>query len=200
MADFIPAYNIVKKWESGYQAHPDDDGNYNSLGQLVGTNWGISAPVFESWIGYPPSKARMEQMTKDDARKIYKSKFWDDVKGDQINSQPLANILFDGRVNHGRLAVKFLQRLLGVAQDGIFGPITLKATNNANPAKLYNDFKNYREDFYKRLAKRKPSMKIFLNGWLNRIRSFKDFPPQVAAGGAGAIVLAFGLYYLFTNK
>ena len=114
MAVFQIAYNIVAAHEGGFQIHPNDTGNYNSLSQLVGTNWGISAGVYEDWIGYPPTKTDMQQMTKSEAGQIYKVQYWDTIKGDQILNQALANIIFDGRVNHGYTGVKLLQEVLNI--------------------------------------------------------------------------------------
>ena len=42
MANFNKAIDLILKNEGGYQAHPNDKGNYNSKGQLVGTKYGIS--------------------------------------------------------------------------------------------------------------------------------------------------------------
>ena len=48
-ADFNTAQNLVKKFEGGYSNDKRDPGNYTGakigVGKLIGTNWGISAPV-----------------------------------------------------------------------------------------------------------------------------------------------------------
>ena len=199
MASFDIAYRIIERWEGGYQAFKEDTGNYNSLGQLVGTNWGISAPVYESFLGKPPSRADMQNMSKATAKAIYKKQFWDDIKGDSIINQSIANILFDGRVNHGHTGVKLMQRILGVVQDGVVGPITLNAINTAIPEKLHNAYKATREAFYKTLANRNPSYQKFIQGWLNRIRSF-EFSNTQKVISFGGIALAVGIYYLTKYK
>jgi len=51
MANFNIAYEIVRGHERGFQIFPQDRGNRNSLGQLVGTNWGINAQVYETYLG-----------------------------------------------------------------------------------------------------------------------------------------------------
>lgn len=188
MANFDIAYNIVIGHEGGYQDNPNDiNGNYNSLGQLVGSNFGISAPVYESFLSYPPSKSDMQNMSIQTAKSIYRTRFWDDIKGDLINNQQVANIFFDGRVNHGRTGVKIMQRILGVTDDGVVGPVTLKAINESNPSWLFNQYKLNREAFYNYLANVNPGFSVFLIGWLNRINSFN----YVATGGSilGAILL-----------
>ena len=67
MAKFDPAYSIVLRLEGGYQNNPADKGNYNSLGDLVGTKYGISAPVLEQWIGRPPTKMDMADYFQSDS-------------------------------------------------------------------------------------------------------------------------------------
>lgn len=200
MAQFEPAYNITARWEGGYQSHSSDTGNYNSRGQLVGTNWGISAPVYEDWINRPPTTADMRNMSEATAKQIYRAKFWNAIQGDRINSQDVANILYDGRVNHGYTGVKLMQGVLGIAKDGSVGPVTLAAINAANPAQLFNRYKQAREDFYKQLANNNPSYQAFLTGWLNRIRSF-DFGGAVAVVASSnlLVLLAVGAW-LFTTK
>lgn len=194
MASFETAYQIVAGHEGGYQNNPNDSGNYNSLGQLVGTNWGISAPVYESFVGYPPTQSDMQTMSISTAKAIYKQRFWDVIKGDQINNQSVATILFDGRVNHGSFGVVLMQRILGVEDDGVVGPITLSAINSANPQWLFNEYKQAREDFYNYLVNQDPTQIVFLNGWLARINSF-----NYTAIGGGALV-AVALLLLINSK
>lgn len=188
MAEFGPAYLIVADSEGGYQDHSSDSGNYNSLGELVGTNWGISAPVYEEWIGYPPSRGDMLSMPKSTARLIYRTNFWNDIQGDSIVDQGVANILFDGRVNHGRTGVRIMQRILGVPVDGHVGPITLGAINSSDPRWLVGRYKNARREFYHELVENNPSYSVFLNGWLNRLSEFEG---GSTGGAIGVVVAAF---------
>ena len=197
MANFQTAYLLVADAEGGYQNHPNDRGNYNSLGQLVGTNLGIAAPTYEDWIGRPPTAADMRAITPEIARAIYRSKYWDDIKGDQIQSQAVANIFFDGRVNHGRTGTYIMQRVVGVDDDGRVGPITLQAINSANPAQLVEAYKEARRSFYHQLVASNPSFGVFLNGWLNRLANFEG--GAVATAGGGLLVLA-GLAYLLIKN
>lgn len=191
MALFAPAYQLVAIAEGGYQAHPEDRGNYNSRGQLVGTNWGISALLYEDYLGRPPSKRDMQAMTRNTARKIYQKRFWDRIKGPEIRTQQVANVLLDGYVNHGRFGVQMIQEILGTAQDGVVGPITLRAINAAEPAQLVQRYVQRREAAYRRLANTRAGQAKFLQGWLNRLKKFvSDRPATAAAGGAGALLLA----------
>lgn len=123
-----------------YSTDPNDKGNYNSRGQLVGTMRSISAPVYENWIGHPPTAAEMQGITVQIAKDIYKKKYWDEIQGDKINSQVLAEFLADTKSSIGNN--KAIQKALNtigynVAEDGSIGAQTLEAINKADTAVLY---------------------------------------------------------------
>lgn len=181
MANFNQSYQRTAANEGGYQANPNDPGNYNSANQLVGTNWGISAPVYEDWLGYPPSKSQMQGMTQSTAKAIMKAKFWNKIQGDNLPNQAVADILFDGVVNHGR-GVRLAQEVLGVTSDNIFGPATFTAIVNTPPATFYNGYKERRRAYYYQLVQNDPSLSTFLSGWLKRLDKYNDFPSS--GGGA----------------
>lgn len=201
MASFEKSYQRVRLAEGGYQKHPNDTGNYNSLNQLVGTNWGINAQVYESWINRPPSEADMRNMSRDTALDIYKAKYWSRIKGDDIDNQYVADIFFDGHVNHGYTGIKMMQEVLNVPQDGAVGPVTLNALNSGSPAKVYNDYKQRRIRFYHYLADNRAGQKVFLEGWLNRINKFNDFPDtyNAKASTASAWPLLLLIPFFFKN-
>lgn len=156
----------------------EDRGNYNSKGQLVGTNWGIAAPVYERWLGRVPTRQDVKKMTQAEAGQIYRGLFWERIQGDGIENQFVADIFFDGHVNHGGTGIRLMQRILGVKVDGKVGPITLAAINARDPEMLYVQYRKARRDFYLQIVKNRPNQEVFLKGWLRRIDSFKDqFPP-----------------------
>lgn len=178
MADFTTALARALKWEGGYQRSKEDKGNYNSKKQLVGTNHGIAAFVYETWIGRPPTTKDMREMPMTNAAQIYKGLFWTRIRGDEIANQFVADIFFDGHVNHGTQGIRLMQRVLGVVVDGIVGPKTLAAINARDPQTLYAQYRQVRRDFYHSIVARNPTQKVFLTGWLRRIDSFEDqFPP-----------------------
>ncbi len=174
MASFEIAYQVVKRNEGGYQNFANDPGNFNSRGEQVGTNWGINAKVYEEHIGRPPTVADMRAMTKETAKQIYRNSYWRRIQGDKIEDQQVATILFDGHVNHGFWGIKMIQQVLGVGADGIVGPVTLAAINNAIPFDLFERYKNRRIEFYHHFANNvRPDMKdTWLRPWLNRMAAF----------------------------
>ena len=173
MASFYQYLPLLLRVEGGYQKHPQDSGNYNSRGELVGTNYGISAPVDEDWIGRPPSEADMRSMQKQTAQKIYKEWFWNRIGAGQIKNQSLANIIADHAVNAGiggagRLVQRVLNEDFGfsLAVDGMIGPKTRAAINSVDAELLHNAIFQARKEFYLRIGG------VFAEGWLIRLGKF----------------------------
>ena len=115
--------------EGGYTNDPKDNG-----GETI---WGITKAVADAF-GYVGS---MKDMTKDQAKEIYRKRYWIQPKFDQVFllSPEIAEELFDTGVNMGvNTAGKFLQRALNVLNanstvypdmgvDGSIGAMTLSA-------------------------------------------------------------------------
>lgn len=59
-----------------YQCSPHDNGNYNHNGDLVGTNWDISAKKYESFTGKVATKKAMMELDSALAQEIYKQEIW----------------------------------------------------------------------------------------------------------------------------
>lgn len=173
MADFHKAIEITLKHEGGLVDHPNDPGGL--------TNMGITWMTFKLWasrIGLPKTREALKNLSKSNAMYIYKHGYWDKIDGNKINAQPVANIYFDAFVNSGNTAVIQMQRAVcnigkKISIDGIPGPQTLNGINATDAETLFYKYKAIREGFYRTLAARRPAMKVFLKGWLNRINSFK---------------------------
>ena len=111
--------------------------------------------------------------TKEEARRIYREHYWNKIKGDWINniSPELALVMFDIAVNSGpSAAICMLQRLVGVKDDGIIGPVTLKAVKLFLADKMIESQRNH----YAKLIHMNPS-KFGPNerGWENRMRNLE---------------------------
>lgn len=173
MADFEKAIVHVLKWEGGYVNHPSDPGGH--------TNRGITMGVFrkhsQRLLGMSPTIENLKTLTKGQAKTIYRKVFWDKIKGDEIRSQDLANALFDAHVNMGGNGIKLMQRLLNVATDGSVGPKTLEAINKwkylSEELSLWLSYHDAREWYYFTLTLIKPKMKVFLDGWINRLNDLQ---------------------------
>ena len=157
--------------EGGYSNNPADRGG--------ATNCGITQAVYDEWrIGRGFGRQPVSGISMDEVMQIYLSRYWLMGKCDRLPA-PLDYIHFDGAVNHGvAQAGKFLQRALGVLDDGIVGPVTISAVQEENGAggidRICDDILHQRSDFYDHLADRDPKQKIFLKGWHNRIAEVRQ--------------------------
>lgn len=172
MAKFEIAIPHTLVWEGGYVHHPADPGGETNRGITDRLDGKVDGMVDIDGDG--DGDVDIKGLTEAEAKEVYKRRFWDRMQGDKIESQLIANILFDGYVNCGRNGIRMIQRILNVKDDGIIGPVTLCMINCADEIMLYNRYKFARTIYYEDLAERKPSMKVFLKGWLNRINSFPD--------------------------
>jgi lysozyme family protein len=78
----------------------------------------------------------MQDLPVDLAKRIYLEEYWNAVRADELPSL-VRYAVFDAAVNSGvRQSVLWLQRALGVADDGSLGPKTVAAANAANPDAL----------------------------------------------------------------
>lgn len=177
---FLPKIQTI---EGGYQNLLKDSGNKNSLGQFVGTNHGISARFYEGIIGRPPTVADMKAITKEKAAFLFKKYFWDDIHGDVLKNQSVAEIIADHAINSGESPIgTIVQRILvndfkkNLTIDGDIGPKTAIAINSVNQQQLFDKIKKARASYYYSLGG------TFLNGWLDRLTHFvyeKKLSPSV---------------------
>jgi lysozyme family protein len=154
--NFIKSLETVLDHEGGYVDHPEDPGGR--------TNMGITQAVYEKYLGRNVTEEEMKNIKIEDVRIIYRENYWDRVKGDDLPSG-IDFCVFDWAVNSGvSRASKALQKIVGVKDDGVIGPNTLKAVESANSQVVIERLTEAREDFYRRLS----TFKTFGKGWLSR--------------------------------
>lgn len=172
MANFDLYFETLIKHEGGFVNHPNDPGGATNLGitdKLDGKTDGL-VDVNGDGKGDVPIK----ELKKDQARRIYKRLFWDPLQADNIQSQSVAEILFDFAVNSGvGTAARAIQKIVNVAQDGSIGPKTLSEINKKDAKQLFEEIKTFRKQFYSKIIANNPKLKVFQKGWNNRIESFK---------------------------
>jgi len=165
---FEKAFNDLILKEGGYSDHPSDNG-----GQ---TMYGISAPVARL-NGYTGD---ISAMPLSFAREVYKKRYWDVLKLDQISrlSQKIGAELFDTAVNMGQgTAAIFLQRIINcitapgsLTVDGKVGQLTLQKF--ASMDKYFETILialNAQQCVrYMEISEKDPKQAIFLKGWINK--------------------------------
>jgi len=170
MANFSLYFPILLKFEGGYVNNPKDNGGPTNLGVTL-KEW-LSSGYDKDGDG-DIDVQDLKRITPKDAEKIAKLKYWDKVRGDEINSQSVAEFLFDWAYMSGPgTAIRKLQEVLEITIDGIIGNKTIGAINSTNPVTLFNLLKARREKFFRDIVNNNPSQKVFLKGWLNRNNLF----------------------------
>ncbi len=137
--------------EGGYVNNPADPGGE--------TKFGISKR------SYP--HLNIAELTRYDAINIYKRDFWDAINADRLPSSVMYQ-LFDFAINSGTsTAIRYLQRAIGVADDGIWGPHSQAVADSTSEADMLLGINAERLDFMRKLK----AWKTFGAGWAARIAS-----------------------------
>lgn len=135
--------------EGGYVNNPADPGGE--------TNWGISK---RSYPGL-----NIKDLTRKDAIEIYRRDFWNVLHGDSLYDG-VAFQLLDFAINSGTgTAIRYLQRAVGVADDGVWGPVSAAACKSMSEPDQIMRLNAERLDFMRKLK----GWKDFGSGWAGRI-------------------------------
>lgn len=155
---------FILRWEGGFVDDPLDRGG--------ATNKGITIGTFRNFYGKDATVEQLKNITDEQWLHIFKSGYWDKWKADDIENQSIADIVVDWAWGSGAAtSIKQVQKILGVAVDGIVGDDTLTAINIAGQRSLFVKIHNRRIEFVENIVKRDPSQARFLKGWKNRINS-----------------------------
>ena len=156
--NFDQAFDILLRHEGGFSDHPSDPGGK--------TRFGITEAVARE-VGY---RGDMRELPLDLAKRIYKDRYWDAVRADEL-PEAVRYTVFDAAVNSGpRQAIRWLQRAVGVRDDGVIGPITLSAVRATDPQALLRRILSARLRFMTDL----PTWPAFGRGWARRIADLME--------------------------
>ena len=148
MIDFQTAIERVLTHEGGYVNDPADPGGE--------TNWGISKR------SYPT--VDIKNLTREGAKYLYLRDFWNPVAS-KVSDTALVYQMLDAAINHGMgNATRFLQRALGVIDDGHFGPRSSAALVMADIKDVHVLFMAERFEFWARLT----HFNRYGRGWVRR--------------------------------
>ena len=122
----------------------------------------------------------MKALTIEDVAPIYKKKYWDLVKGDDLPSG-LDWCTFDWAVNSGTgRAAKAVQKICGASQDGAIGPKSLALIEKQDPKYMVEEFGKIRQEFYEGLS----TFKTFGRVWTRRVNETTELALELEGNSA----------------
>jgi len=177
--DYLIFLRISLKNEGGYVKDPDDNGWETYRGISRRNHPGCI--IWKYLDDRNPTKGEIYEDLEGIVEQFYFGNYYSRIAGkDLINIHPLLALhVFDFAVNAGvGKAIRTLQKIAKVQQDGIIGPITLAAIKS-NPEMVYIKYYSSRLIFYRDISTINNNRK-FLGGWLKRVRDCsKEFYKEV---------------------
>lgn len=115
-----PSLSLVLAHEGGYVNHPQDPGGP--------TNFGVTQRVYDAYRQKLAQTVRSVKLIEAiEVQDIYNKSYWRLIRGDSLPCG-IDYCVFDFAVNSGvSRAVRYLQRTVGVNDDGSIGDMTLNA-------------------------------------------------------------------------
>lgn len=166
--NFDSCFNMVLKHEGGFVEHPKDPGGM--------TNLGVTKAVWEAYLGREAAEAEMRALTPDSVKPVYKTKYWDKIKGDALPAG-VDYATFDFAVNSGpNKAAKTLQKIAGVLADGVIGIKSLDAIQACAADDTIDALCDMRMEFLKSLS----TFEIFGKGWTDRVMQVRTMALRMA--------------------
>lgn len=143
--------------------HPADPGGR--------TFAGVSERSHPDWPGWESVGEGDRIGALRQASTLYRDAYWDEVAGDEIGNQDVANAIMSAAVHMGpQRAVRLAQQALGVTPDGKMGPETLQILNRVPPNAFVDQFLSLARDETSGIVDANPSLEVFRRGWENRYR------------------------------
>lgn len=164
--------------EGGYFNHPNDPGGE--------TMYGIIKTEARKW-GYD---GKMRDLPKEVAVEIYKKKYWKATGLMNIKNFAVALSIFDFQVNSGIRGAKIAQKTANrlyqnrtveesfkkamegtfpLSEDGALGPKSFEVINKIPPLEFLMAYNLFQEDQYEDLMRNNTKLRVFDEGWENRI-------------------------------
>lgn len=169
--------------EGGYVNHPSDPGGP--------TNFGITLGDYRRYVKSDAGAADVRAMKVDDAKAIYRAKYWGAMRGDELPAG-VDYCVFDYAVNSGTgRAPKVLQRVLGIAVTGRMDDATVAATRGRDARALIQAICNERLRFLQGLK----TWPVFGKGWSRRVGEVRAAALAMAGGAASTPVHTDGATY-----
>ena len=167
--NYAKSLAAVLKHEGGFVDHPKDPGG--------ATNMGVTQDVYDEFRKARQLDLRsVRHIGPNEVTTIYRNQYWDAVRAAELPSG-VDYCIFDFAVNSGPTrAAKFLQREVGVADDGKIGPATLAAVRAHGAKQIIADVCEARLFWLRTL----PTFKYFGKGWTKRVDGVRALAESMA--------------------
>jgi lysozyme family protein len=171
--NFTRALSLVLKHEGGWSDHPADPGG--------ATMKGVTLANFRRYVEPNATKDDLRRITDAQVASVYRRFYWDAVHGAEL-PDGVDYAVFDFAVNSGPgRAIKYLQGVVGVVQDGRIGPATLAAVRAKPHAAVIHDLCDRRMAFLRGLK----TFVTFGKGWSSRVAGVRSEALKMAAPNTG---------------
>lgn len=215
MADYKNIVPFIRKVEGGVSSNPKDTASQNPSpcgsknGYPIHTNKGIQWATFKGLAskgGYTASCDNFINMPDSVWLKVYKSGFWDAIKGDEIRNQAIANTFVEmnwgsgmGSISKGTGTLGWLNSFFQKNYNKNLTTISQmvdfvnELDKKGQTPELFEKLNDFRANKYKAL-----NQPTFIKGWLNRLDAFYvlNKPYALSTGNKLALVLGIGLIAL----
>jgi lysozyme family protein len=170
------ALRRLLRHEGGYTNHPSDPGGP--------TNFGITIYDYRKYVKANATAADVKAMTVDEAKAIYRAKYWDAQRCDDLPAG-VDYAVFDYGVNSGiGRSGKVLRRCLNLPDDtSVVRDVVVAAAMHADAKALVAAICDERLRFLKSLK----TWSVFGKGWGRRVAEVRAFALQLAAGVPAAM-------------
>lgn len=165
MSRYVYCFHKVLGHEGGFVDHKNDRGGR--------TNYGVTQKTYDAFRQIRGLEQQdVRDITMDEVEALY-YQYWRDAHCEHL-PEPLDLFVFDCAINSGAgRAVKLLQRALGIADDGQWGPQTRHSMENIIAEDMVHDladvYLRLRAGWYDTIIERDPSQAVFAKGWMNRL-------------------------------
>jgi len=156
--------------EGGYTNHPSDPGGP--------TNFGITIIDYRKYVKPGATAADVKAMKLSEAKAIYRAKYWDSQRCDDLPAG-VDYAIFDYGVNSGiGRSGKVLRRVMGLADNtSAVNDVVIAAAAKRDPAALARAICDERLAFLQRLK----TWPVFGKGWGRRVNEVRAYSLALAA-------------------
>ncbi len=162
--------------EGGYTNHPADPGGP--------TNFGITIADYRRYVKPSAAAADVKAMKLDEAKAIYRAKYWDAQRCDELPAG-VDDTVFDYGVNSGiGRSGKVLRRVLGLSDaNSAVTDEVIAALGKRDPKAVITAINDERLAFLKSLK----TWPVFGAGWARRVEEVRAFSLGLAGADAHAL-------------